>query len=288
MEPMSQQATLKTEYGIALFELMVSLLITSVVLAGITMAYLSNVRAAHDHELKSRTLQRARLALGLIGKDLRSMGEGVPFHLDNFQIGTAGLSDAPLPLLLTSDADEVTLRKVQGEKLSELTAVYTPSVVDLTFSVLNTDDFSVDDMVYLSNEPIGGNQGLQGIVTAKSSGTLTIDSSYISSAGAVFPIGSSVHKVIEVKYSSNIIGGIRRQAEGATVTVLETGTFVLDYQDSSGSSLSTPLTDADVRDQLAKVNIQLSVDSEFELKSGGSYNMTFEKDVSLRNLTLSR
>ena len=81
---------------------MVSLTLTSTMLGAILSTYAITTRRAYDEAIVSRTNEQSRLALDLIGYDLRMTGAGMPLGQGGFAPGGAGLGDAPLPILTTA------------------------------------------------------------------------------------------------------------------------------------------------------------------------------------------
>jgi len=257
--------------------------------AAIMSTYSLTTRRAYDEAIIGRTNEQARLALDLIGYDLRMAGAGVPLGQGGFAPGGAGLGDAPMPILTSSTATNIVMRLNETGRVGVLTSQFTPSMTSLTFQVHSSADIAAGDMVYLSNATAGGTLGLKGTVQSVSGNSVTLETGYITSAGAVFDSGSVVHRVTQITYDSPAAGtGITRDNVDSLITVVPNSTFSLTYYDAAGSAIPLPLTAAIIQNQLCSVQVSTSVVSTSKLRNGSNYTATAVDRIALRNLILSR
>ena len=115
----------------------------------------------------------------------------------------------------------------------------TPSAASLTFTVFDAQKFAVGDEVYISNVTTGGSEGFQGNIDSINGNNITIESDYVASSGAVFPAGSTVHKMLEITYEvDGVAPGITRTI-GTYISQLDpNATFTAEYLDGNGNSAS--------------------------------------------------
>lgn len=280
------QGRLRSQAGYTLVELLVSIFISSLLLAMVLGTLVTTTSYYHDRAVKAEADEAARVLLDLVAYDLRMAGAGIPFNQTDFQIADAGLGDAPLPLLLSSDADSITIRFSEDGKGSVLTTNFTPSVFNLEFDVFSSDPFVAGDIVYLSNAVTGGRQGLRAEVAAVDENTITLVDDYVTTVGASFPAGSFIHRVSTITYDGS--SDLSRSDGTDTITLLPGSRLALQYFAESGAELTPTLTEAQVRNELSRVRITVRVASDTKLKDGSTYTATATQDVSLRNLILSR
>ena len=272
--------------GFSLFEVLVAIFISAILLGNITATLMQTSSHYHDRSVISKTEERAQMLLDLLAYEIRHLGAGMPLGQSDFDISDATLGDASLPILLNATATYVQIKLDEIQTSSTITASYTPSVVDLDFTVESANGFSVGDTVYLSDMIVGGDDGLEGVITNITGNTITIDSGYTASAAASFNAGSSIHRVSTVTFDSLV--DITRDNGTGAVTLAPNSSFTLTYLDESGTTLALPLTRAIVDDSLASINIQISLDSDSLLKDGTTYTAVAQQQVHLRNLRLSR
>ena len=126
-------------------------------------------------------------------------------------------------------------------------------------------------------------------ITTIVSNTITVDSGYTASTSASFENGSIVHKVDTITYDSPTgWTGITRNDGNNTFTMLPNSQMTVTYQDSSGSSLTTPLSRSEIANTLYSINVKVEVRGEKNLKDGSTYTASAEQTVLLRNLMLIR
>lgn len=283
------QVRQRNHAGATILELLVSLTIVSTVLASALHSFFDVLHRSFDQETIQRTDERAQAIRDILANELRLLGTGVPFQQDEFEIGDAGLGDAPLPLLLSSDNTHIVFRSNAQSTQTVLTSSYVPSLVNRTFSVAAVTGLEEGDTIYISNVTVGGKFGLQGVIERISGTSVTIERSFVVSPGATFPSGTILDRVQTVTFDSpeDWSGVWRDQGEGA-LQLAPHSTFVVDYRDAAGASLTLPLSQTTVRDRLTTLHIIVAVRAEERLETGLVYTATAEAIVALRNMIMSR
>ena len=129
---------------------------------------------------------------------------------------------------------------------------------------------------------------MRGEIVGITGPTITINSIFESPAGASFPVGSSLDVVNEVTFDSPSSGsGVTRDSGNGPVLLMSNSTFTLSYIDNSGSTISLPLSALEIENDLAKVNLTVSVTGDAPLKDGSDYVATAQQRISIRNLVLN-
>lgn len=288
MRALRQNASI-TEFGGGLLEFFVSASIMLVAMLSMMSAFQATATHSGDEGIKMRTDNEARLLLDYMVYDARIAGSGMPLGQSNFAIGQAGLGNAPLPILLTSDANSLNLRLNEQGISTVLTTDFVPGVPGWNLSLLSTADFEAGDTLYLSDRTTGGTGGLAGIVHSVASPIVTLLPTTTFSSGVTFKAGTLVTRTTVVQYESPADdSGITRNAELGATLLQPRSSFSIRYLDRARGEIVPPLTDALVRDQLAGLVIEVEVYSQELLRDGTNYITTAQQEVALRNLILSR
>lgn len=278
---------LSEEKGFTLIELLVSLTIGAITLASVYANLVNAMRLNNDQHLKSEAEYRAQAILDYITDDIRMAGAGMPIGQANFALDDVSLGDAPLPILATSGDDELYLKLNEDGRVAIITTSYTPAPSSLSIEVDDASGIEVGNTIYLSNSTTGGEDGLMGEISGVSGNTLTILSSYTSSAGAVFDAGSTLNVVSNVNYdgTQSELGFYRNNLTLSPNTELD-----LDYLDASGNEITLPLTNNAVANLLNRIRITVTVESEFPIRTGNGQNhiAIAEQVVALRNLIINQ
>lgn len=279
---------MRNQRGDALLQLIVSLGIGSIVLsAAITQWSYTHVFAS-DLALKNSAQAQAIQVAHLVKHELMGAGSGIPFHSSGFQIGDGSLGTSPLPITVTSN-DSITFRSNITGAIAVLTAEYTPGASSLTFTVDSATDFSVGDTLYISNSLQLGSDGLEGVISSKSSNSITIESTYVATAGAVFSSGSTVERVRTIGYSSDGWTVSRTDyTTGSTIVVAENARIEFTYVDDEGTTLNAPLTETQIRDELGGVEVRVRMRGKKPLSDGSLYEEDHSEKVALKNILFSR
>jgi hypothetical protein len=275
--------------GVTIIELLVTVLLMSIVMLGVVGTVTWTSRQSIDHEIIARVNEQARAILDYMAYDMRMLGSGMPLGQTGFPIGGTGLGDAPLPLLTTSDDDQIELRLNERGSDTVLTANYTPSAANLTLSVLSASDFEAGDMLYVSDHTQGGTSGMQGTVAQVGNDWITLENTYVATAGATFKSGSTVSRVSTITYESPADGsGVTRDTGEGPVALEPNSTFNLDYLDATGTEITPPLTAAAIAANLYTIRVTVSVQASQPLYDGTTYSTEAVQEIGLRNLILSR
>lgn len=277
------------EGGFSLVELLVSTVISLGLLLSVTSTLFDSMAIGHDNEVIARTNEAARLLLDYMAYDLKMIGSGMPLGQSGFSITDATLGNAALPLMLTSDADDLSIRLNEVGVSTVLTNDYLPSSSSLSFSVISANNLVEGDMVYISDYLVGGTSGMQATIHSVVGTTVTIELGYLTTPGTTFKSGSLVARVSSVAYNSPVDGsGVVRNAGMGNIVLQPKSTFSIEYLDGSGTALALPLTAAIVKDNLYSVRLTVNVQSDKTLKDGSNYSSTASHVIALRNLITSR
>lgn len=278
-----------SQAGATILELLVSLTVVSTVLASAVHSFFDVLHRSFDQETILRTDERARAIRDILANELRLAGTGVPFQQNEFEIGDAGLGDAPLPILLSSDNTHVVFRSNLEGTQTVLSNAYVPTPANRTFLVTVATGLAEGDTIYLSDVTAGGDDGLRGVIEGISGTSITLARGFVVSPGATFPAGSIAERVYTVIFDSpEDWSGVQRDQSGGALRLAPNSTFVVDYLDDTGVSLTIPLTQAMVKDRLTSLQITVTVRSDDKLETGAIYTVTSEATVALRNLIMSR
>lgn len=281
--------------GFTLAELMVSMVIGTVIFAGLMNLYSTGASLAYDQGIKIATNLQVQAILQTIGSELRILGNGVPFDQANFQIGETTLfvggtlaTDMTVadPIQIAdATASHITFRLNETGQVHLLTQDFDPST-NLEMFLTDVDGFDVSDPIYISSSVVSGDDGLYGVITAvdTASNSITIDgTSYTTGPAATFDTGSTVEEVPLVTFDSGS-GGITRNSGFGNVILGEGSSMTLDYLDFNGTSITLPLTRTHLTDSLRSIKVTITMVSDKKLSSGQLYSATAEQIFGIRNL----
>lgn len=277
----------RRESGETIIGLLVTMVISTIIAAGVVSSFRDSLMRSHDLKLVLETRDVARSTAELMAYEIRLAGSGMPLGQGNFLATDLAIGDIALPVLIASDADTITFRRNEKGRWSVLTAILaTPGLVA---TVNSSSGIAQGDTVYISNMMVRGNEGLAGTVSAVTPTTVTLVGGYTASAGASFGIGSHVERVETITFQSPVDdSGIVRDVAGTDVTLGPRTTFSATYLDSNGAVLVLPLTADVITNNLSAIRLDVSVTSAMDLTTGGPYTATVQKTIALRNLTLAR
>lgn len=277
------------ERGETLVGMLVALLLSAVVMAAAVTNFSDAWRRSSDHRMMAQTQSEARTVLDLLAYDFRMIGSGIPLGQAGFQIGDAAIGSAALPILTTSTASSLVARLNETGASTVTTANYTPSVSALTVQILSNPGFASGDTVYLSNMTAGGTGGMMAVISTASNSALSFNSSFTATASTTFNAGSIIERVATITYNSpGVATGITRNTGGGAIVLSPRSTFTLSYLDNTGAALVLPLTETVIKNNLAALQVSVSVSSARKLLNGKNYTATTQQVVALRNLNLSR
>jgi len=279
----------KNERGESLVSLLVGIALASIIMTTATANFVGASRLAKDHQMINRAEAEARSVLDLMAFDIRMTGTGMPLGQAGFLITDTTLGTAPLPVLTTSSATSIAFRMNQNGAMTVLSSSYTPSTTSTTFSVASSTGLATGDQVYISDLSAGGTSGLRGVISSKTSNSITLSSGFVHTAAAVFSSGSSVSKVSDVTYSSTSpYSGIFRNEGSGSIVLSPNCEFSASYLDTNGAVLTLPLTATSIQDSLGAIRVTVQVRSTSPLVSGDYYTAVASQTIALRNLNLLR
>jgi Tfp pilus assembly protein PilW len=290
------QVKKRGQRGETVLSVLVGLGLTTALFAATLSSFFQMANSSIDRRTMAAAQDQAKTVADLIAAELRIAGAGMPLGQPNFAIGGTGLGTAPLPILLTATATQISYRINETGMNTVITADYTPSTTARTFTVLSASGFVVGDTVYISNLTAGGSQiqpgnteGMMGVISAITGSSVTISSSYIAPTVTplVFRAGSTVDRVTQIDLVSGT-SGITRNPETGAVVLQPNSSFSLVYLDSAGATITLPLTNTTVANSLTAVRITVNVQGSRKLRSGATYTATATQTVALRNLNFSR
>ena len=212
------------EEGFTLLEVITTLAISGFVILGIINGYRIIVATSYDNKLRTTTRIQADSVLQTIGSELKTLGNGVPFDQANFQIGESSLDDSTVtePILVNSaSSSSISFRLNETGEIYILTSSFDPSS-SLTIALFDVSNLEVGNTIYLNNGVLAGDDGLYGTITNVNTlaKTVTIDSDYIASPGAVFDSGSTCEQVSIVTYESFASwSGVTRNSDSQTTII---------------------------------------------------------------------
>ncbi len=274
-----------------LVELLVGLLLSSVLLLGAMKFYMLAAKQAHDNQIRTAAFLQAQAVVQNIGFELRILGNGLPFDQANFQIGENTLSDPtktePIEIA-TATATNISFRTNETGDVFLLTQDFHPTL-DLEIHLTDVSSLHVNDEIYISNSVVSGDDGFYGVIEAVDipNSTVTIAAGYVNSPGSTFQTGSVLEEVPMVNYNYNsFTKTITRNSGFGAVTIANNATLSFDFLDSSGTSLTLPLTNAVVINSLRAITVTVSIESDTSLTSTGAPHIaTATQTFGLRNLT---
>ncbi len=157
-----------------------------------------------------------------------------------------------------------------------------------TISLTDTENFEVNDPIYISNSVVSGDDGFYGIITAvnHAAKTLTIDgASYVMSPGATFAMGSVLEEVPIVTYQSPVDGsGITRDSGFGAVLMGANTTMTLEYLNAAEGVVALPLTEESIVNDLRTLKVTITKTSASRLSNGKPYSVSVSQSFGIRNL----
>jgi type II secretory pathway pseudopilin PulG len=281
----------RSEKGLTLVELLVGLLLSSVVLFGAMKQYLVGVHIARDNQIRIAAMLQAQAVVQNVGFELRTLGNGVPFDQANFQIGDIRLSNPTVsePIsVATSTADSITFRVNETGDVFLVTQNFIPFINREVF-LTDITTLQVGDPIYISNSVVAGNDGLFGVIESVDQGnkSVTIANGYITTAGTTFNTGSVLEEVPLVTYAYEPVTNevVRQSGNADPVVIARNAQIEFEYLDPDMNTITLPLDNTKVVNQLRAVRVTVRVTSDNTLHSTKEpYTSTASQVFGLRNL----
>ncbi|MDD2943243.1 MAG: prepilin-type N-terminal cleavage/methylation domain-containing protein [bacterium] len=276
----------RAEFGYTLFELMVALSMSAILMSGVMSSYINMISVSADHEVVARIDENARTILEMVVFDLRMAGTGMPIGQDDFAIGDALIGEAPLPVLLDSTTDYLRFRLNETGFQTTNVFEFIPSE-DLYLYLASTAGLKEGNILYVSDAAVDGHDGFRGQIRSIAGNTVRMEDDYTASTNAIFPAGSSVSPVNEITYQSfDDWSGVVRAVNGESIQLAENTRVSFTYLNRDRETISLPLSDSEVADSLYAVDVVVWARSEEKLSDGDVYQATAKQRVVFRSLRL--
>ena len=283
--------TKQGQKGYSLTELLVTISLATLLMSAFIGQYSQAAGIKRDQEIRQLAEMQAQSILQTMGLELRTVGNGVPFDQDNFEIGESTLSDPTVtePIVISSAAtDFVAVRVNETGDVALVAQDFNPAV-SLNLYLTDVSTLAVNDPVYISNRPVSGEEGMYGVIDAIDTGLsmITIAAGYVASPGASFDMGSSVEEVSTVSFDSPADGsGITRDSGFGTVVLSPNSEFSLRYLDITGAAVALPLTVTKLTDSVRAIEVTVIITSSKNLSDGSLYTAQATQVFGLRNLNV--
>lgn len=278
--------------GFTIVELIVTMGIISVVFLGLLVQYTQGVKAARDLSIRNETYLQAQAVLQMVCADIRTLGNGVPFELDNFQIGEITLSDPTItePIdVATAASNYLKFRLNESGEVAVLTANYDPAA-SFQVNLTSVDGLAAGETIYISNAVVSGEDGLYATISSVDTANdrITLNNDIDRSPSSTFDMGSTLEEIRLIIYRSEADGSaIYRSNDNGTTEILlaEDGTVGFEYIKHDNTILTPPITNSNVVNDLRSIRVTVNITSDQPLSDGSTYTATTQQVVGLRNLT---
>ena len=292
--------------GFTLLEMIVSMGIAVFILLGSMSLFTESTTFYNDIVIREHSQDSSESILNMLGKEIRIIGNGVPFDQANFKIdslsqnemGVIDVTTIQHPITISGD-DAATTDYIKY-KLNESGNSYfliadfapttggNPGVMQLT----STEGLFVGDRIFVNNSTINGDDGFTGTVASIDSSTqITLDEDWFRSENAVFLIGSLVEPVNEVAIYQSGNDIVRDNGIGDPVILANNATLTLTYLSRTGSVLTPPLSITNLRADLGSIRIGIAVTSSKKHKilnsKNSQYTITKSQTFGLRAFNFS-
>lgn len=136
--------------GETLIGLLLATAVGTIILAATASTFTTSMRSVWDRITIAEANNHAREVAHLLTSDFRVIGSGMPLGSAGFDMVDITLGDAPLPVLTDSTTSLIHYRLNEYGRFTSLTRTFDPAR-DSSLSVLSTDAFTPNTLVYLSN-----------------------------------------------------------------------------------------------------------------------------------------
>jgi type IV pilus assembly protein PilW len=244
---------LRNQNGVTLIELLVALVISTILIAGIYRTFIGQQKSFTTQEQVVDVQQNIRIAIGNMVREIRMVGFG------NFS----------MPAIVNAGADTLTFRSAVnvGSTLTVAGGVSQNQIV-----VSSLTGFGVN-----GNISIGGVES--NIITAVNTGTRTL--TLTNPLGYQHLVGTPVFTISAINYQ--VVGDVLMRDDGGGLQPLADGIETLQFQylDGDGNVTATPANIRIIRVSLtAKTNVQ-----DPDYKEGGGYRRRqLASNIHLRNM----
>ncbi len=246
---------IRSQRGFTLIELMISLVLFSLIIAGLLSVAVTMANGYRDQEVTIATEGSTRSAIDFLGEAVRGASPGVPISTSIVNANTCAIGAfkidattnnvaAVAPMLNTSD--RLTLVFAAGSVVTSLTSSYAVGTTSVT--VRDVTQFAVGDYILITNFDVGHMVRINTVTLGTSpAGTLALDAQGGGACTATIPsggygIGSTVVRALRATFS---IG----QIDGVPVLMMDA--------DAEG----TNFTDEPIAEGIEDLNIAVAIDS---------------------------
>jgi type IV pilus assembly protein PilW len=244
---------LRNQNGVTLIELLVALVISTILIAGIYRTFIGQQKSFTTQEQVVDVQQNIRIAIGNMVREIRMVGFG------NFS----------MPAIVNAGADTLTFRSAVnvGSTLTVAGGVSQNQIV-----VSSLTGFGVN-----GNISIGGVES--NIITAVNTGTRTL--TLTNPLGYQHLVGTPVFTISAINYQ--VVGDVLMRDDGGGLQPVADGIETLQFQylDGDENPTGTPANIRIIRVSLkAKTNVQ-----DPDYKEGGGYRRRqLASNIHLRNM----
>ena len=282
--------------GFTTVESLMSLLLSSIILAAAVTTFTFQSRVSSDQKFKTIAQLQAQSVVDMMVPEFRMIGNGVPFHQSNFLIAQADLTDNTVtqPILVSgTTATQIKFRLNETGETYILTADNDPALSN-TLTLTSVDKISIGSQVYVTNSTVGDDDGLWGQVTTINSTakTITLAAGHQYKPLATFAKGSLLEVVPVITYASGAsYGGITRNNGSGALTLVPNAQFSLAYINSAAGAITLPLLassadpfPASAIQNLRSIRITAQVRTSRILSNKQYYVASVTQSVGIRNL----
>ncbi len=264
-----------------------------------------------DNNLMQSTHNEAQAIINLIGIDLRMIGNGLPFEVDNFNIGdslldennASSVPDITYPIFTASDDQTIQYRLNETGTVYMTTATFSIGASNFYVTLHDVDGLFPGDPIYITNKSLAKQEGFWGEIKDDNTGVdvankrVLIDvvnnGYWLSevSGFAGFGIGSILEPVSDITLTNTVSGGVNtitRQINDSTpLELARNASFTARYYSYTqvGNAITLveipTITDDDLLDQsLNFIEITVNVTSEKNLAALGNVGTPYIASIT--------
>jgi prepilin-type N-terminal cleavage/methylation domain-containing protein len=270
--------------GVTLIELLVALVISAILIAGIYRTFISTQRSYIVQDQVVEMQQNVRGSINKMMKEIRmvnfgrivSYGEASGSFVSNLlPMNLTGPPPKVFPTVLTTNPNDITIiggfEQIRTAAGTPITVVsFDPAIPSITLSNA-TNEFDGDNNRFLS---IGGEESL--VVLSRSGATLTLDRAPTN------PVGHFIFKIRAVTYSLNGLQ-LRRDIHAGPPQPLADNIESLQFQYFNASGAQTLIPNSTTSIQVTITARTKDPDPEYR-SEGGFRRRQIVSTIQLRNM----
>lgn len=268
----------RNQRGESLIQIIVALGVAGVLMGTVISEWVTTTSRAKDLRIRSSLRKEIQQALDLMRFEISLIGSAVPISLPS--ASSLGSSGAPI---------QVDSTDISATFLINLSGSSTRTRIDATgssssLSLVDGSIFVSGDYLVLYDDRRENSEVLLAEVNSVSGNSVSLGNITSSSGSAQFSAGSYVAVLNPVTYQLGPQNnGIERIEGGNTISVLTNGSFELEFLDSAGNNLTTPLDFATQTSQLASIRVSITGRDASNTREETGY-----ATIALRNLLVQR